>query len=38
MVEKAELHQTTTVSVTFRAVLLGLLLIPVNTYFIMQTI
>ena len=35
MVAKAEPHQTTTVSVTFRAVLLGLLLIPVNTYFIM---
>ena len=35
MVEKAEIHQTTTVNVTFRAVLLGLLLIPVNTYFIM---
>ena len=35
MVEKAEVHQTTTVNVTFRAVLLGLLLIPVNTYFIM---
>ena len=35
MVEKAEFRQTTTENVTFRAVLLGLLLIPVNTYFIM---
>ena len=35
MVQKAESHQTTTGRVTFRAVLLGLLLIPVNTYFIM---
>ena len=35
MVEKAEFRQTATENVTFRAVLLGLLLIPVNTYFIM---